>query len=326
MKFFLDTANLDELKRGAGWGIVDGVTTNPTLIAREGRPISEQIKLICEIVDGDVSAEVVSRETAGMIREGRELARIHKNVVVKCPLTRDGIAVVPVAERSLSEWQDTSALGWGQATAAARRPADAFATAAAAGDRFIAWGDSFAGGFLRYLDAHQGQELSEPNLRRAMAYGSVMDSINVEEFGTQRVQRLKHDELNEMEHVPASYELVEQPEEPKLGEEAEPVKERQEAVVKAITPAQPAPLVAEPQPRAPAQARPQRSQRRPERTPSPMMAAPARPGRVPPRPAPAPPRRHGPPTPACFPRTRTRPHRRALGQRRRSDLFRLVTG
>ena len=92
-----------------------------------------------------------------------------------------------------------------------------------------------------------------------------------------KVQRLKHDELNEMEHVPASYELVEQPEEPKLGADAEPVKERQEAVVKAITPAQPAPLVAEPQPRAPAETRAQRPQRRPERVPSPMMAAP-RPG------------------------------------------------
>ncbi len=93
-----------------------------------------------------------------------------------------------------------------------------------------------------------------------------------------KVQRLKHDELNEMEHVPASYELVEQPEEPKLGAEAEPVKERQEAVVKAITPAQPAPLVAEPQPRAPGETRAQRPQRRPERMPSPMMAVPVRPG------------------------------------------------
>ncbi len=91
MKFFLDTANLDELKKGASWGVVDGVTTNPTLIAREGRPIEEQIRLICDIVDGDISAEVVARDAGGMLKEGRELARIHKNVVVKCPLTRDGI-------------------------------------------------------------------------------------------------------------------------------------------------------------------------------------------------------------------------------------------
>src|SRR5947209_18042354 len=91
MKFFLDTANLDELKKGASWGIVDGVTTNPSLIAKEGRDIAEQIRKICDIVDGDISAEVVQTEAGAMIREGRELAKIHKNVVVKCPLTRDGI-------------------------------------------------------------------------------------------------------------------------------------------------------------------------------------------------------------------------------------------
>ena len=91
VKFFLDTANLDDLKTGAAWGIVDGVTTNPSLIAREGWPIEEQIRLICDIVDGDVSAEVVSLEAEGMVREGRALARIHPNVVVKVPLTREGI-------------------------------------------------------------------------------------------------------------------------------------------------------------------------------------------------------------------------------------------
>lgn len=91
MKIFLDTANLDELKKGAAWGIVDGVTTNPTLIAREGRPIAEQIARICDIVDGDISAEVVATEADAMISEGRTLAAIHRNIVVKLPLTRDGI-------------------------------------------------------------------------------------------------------------------------------------------------------------------------------------------------------------------------------------------
>jgi transaldolase len=91
MKFFLDTANLDELKKGAAWGIVDGVTTNPSLIAKEGRPIAEQVRMICDIVDGPVSAEVVSTVAKEMIREGRELIKIHKNIVVKCPLIRDGI-------------------------------------------------------------------------------------------------------------------------------------------------------------------------------------------------------------------------------------------
>lgn len=91
MRIFLDTANLDELKKGADWGIVDGVTTNPSLIAKEGRPIEEQIKAICDIVDGDISAEVVATEFTSMVEEGKKLAKLHKNVVVKLPLIRDGI-------------------------------------------------------------------------------------------------------------------------------------------------------------------------------------------------------------------------------------------
>jgi transaldolase len=91
MKFFLDTANLEELKKGAELGLVDGVTTNPTLIAKEGSTTAEQINKICEIIDGDVSAEVISTTTEEMLSEGRQLAQLHQNVVVKLPLTRDGI-------------------------------------------------------------------------------------------------------------------------------------------------------------------------------------------------------------------------------------------
>lgn len=91
MKIFLDTANLDELRKGASWGIVDGVTTNPSLIAKEGRPLEEQVRMICDIVDGDISAEVVATDAKTMITEGLALAKIHKNIVVKAPLTRDGI-------------------------------------------------------------------------------------------------------------------------------------------------------------------------------------------------------------------------------------------
>jgi len=87
----MDTANLDELKKGAAWGIVDGVTTNPTLIAREGKPIAEQIRAICDIVDGDISAEVVATTHREMVEEGKKLAAIHKNIVIKCPLIREGI-------------------------------------------------------------------------------------------------------------------------------------------------------------------------------------------------------------------------------------------
>src|SRR5580658_3574771 len=91
MKFFLDTANLEEIRKGAEWGIVDGVTTNPSLIAKEGKPIHDQIAAICDIVDGPISAEVVSVEAKQMIIDGRELSKIHKNVIVKLPLIRDGI-------------------------------------------------------------------------------------------------------------------------------------------------------------------------------------------------------------------------------------------
>jgi transaldolase len=99
MKIFLDTANLEELKKGAAWGIVDGVTTNPSLIAKEGVPIEEQVRRICEIVDGDISAEVVATDSKTMIEEGRALARIHKNIVVKAPLTRDGIKATAALSR-----------------------------------------------------------------------------------------------------------------------------------------------------------------------------------------------------------------------------------
>jgi len=91
MKFFIDTANIDEIKEAASMGMVDGVTTNPTLIAKEGRAFEEIIKEICEIVDGPISAEVISLDTEGMIKEARRLAKIHANIVVKIPMTTDGL-------------------------------------------------------------------------------------------------------------------------------------------------------------------------------------------------------------------------------------------
>lgn len=120
MKFFLDTANLDEIKKGAAWGIVDGVTTNPSLIAKEGRDIAEQIRLICDIVDGDISAEVVQTEANAMIREGRELAKLHKNVVVKCPLTRDGIKATSTLSKEGIRVNVTLCFSAGQALLAAK--------------------------------------------------------------------------------------------------------------------------------------------------------------------------------------------------------------
>ena len=120
MKFFLDTANLDELKKGASWGIVDGVTTNPSLIAKEGRPIEEQVRMICDIVDGDISAEVVSLEAGAMIAEGRKLAKIHKNIVVKCPLTREGIKATSALSKEGTRVNVTLCFSAGQALLAAK--------------------------------------------------------------------------------------------------------------------------------------------------------------------------------------------------------------
>ncbi len=120
MKFFLDTANLDELKKGAAWGIVDGVTTNPSLIAKEGRPLEDQVRMICDIVDGDISAEVVSTEANGMISEGRNLSKIHKNIVVKCPLTRDGIKATSALSKEGIRVNVTLCFSAGQALLAAK--------------------------------------------------------------------------------------------------------------------------------------------------------------------------------------------------------------
>ncbi|MBC2716548.1 MAG: fructose-6-phosphate aldolase [Desulfobacteraceae bacterium] len=94
MKFFIDTANIEEIKEANNMGMVDGVTTNPSLIAKEGRDFKEIITEICEIVDGPISAEVISLEEKGMVSEARELAKIHENIVVKIPMTIDGLKAV----------------------------------------------------------------------------------------------------------------------------------------------------------------------------------------------------------------------------------------
>jgi len=100
MKFFLDTANLNEIREAASFGFADGVTTNPSLIAKEGNvDFKQHIAAICEIVKGPVSAEVTSQDLDGMIREGKEYSKIAPNVVIKCPLTRDGLK----ATRHLSD-------------------------------------------------------------------------------------------------------------------------------------------------------------------------------------------------------------------------------
>jgi transaldolase len=91
MKFFLDTANLDEIRDAASTGILDGITTNPSLISKEGSVFEDQLLKICSIVNGPVSAETVSPDAPGMIDEGRHLAKLHPNIVVKCPMTKEGL-------------------------------------------------------------------------------------------------------------------------------------------------------------------------------------------------------------------------------------------
>ncbi len=99
MKFFIDTANVKEIREAASLGVVDGVTTNPSLVAKEGRDLKAVISDICAIVDGPVSAEAVSLTAEEMVAEGEDLAKIHRNVVVKLPMTRDGLK----ATKSLAE-------------------------------------------------------------------------------------------------------------------------------------------------------------------------------------------------------------------------------
>jgi transaldolase len=94
MKFFIDTANIDEIKKGLALGMVDGVTTNPSLVAKEPRPFVEILKDICQLVEGPVSAEVISLEADGMVAEARELVKIADNIVIKIPMIEEGLKAV----------------------------------------------------------------------------------------------------------------------------------------------------------------------------------------------------------------------------------------
>ncbi|MCT4507702.1 MAG: fructose-6-phosphate aldolase [Tepidibacter sp.] len=94
MKLFIDTANVDEIREINDWGVIEGVTTNPSLIAKEGRDFKEVVKEITSIVDGPISAEVISLEAEGMIKEADELVKIHPNIVIKIPMTKEGLKAV----------------------------------------------------------------------------------------------------------------------------------------------------------------------------------------------------------------------------------------
>lgn len=99
MKIFIDTANVKEIKEAASWGIVDGVTTNPSLIAREGRDFIEVVKEICSIVDGPISAEAISTECDDIVKEARQLSKLHRNIVVKIPLMKEGLKAIKILSK-----------------------------------------------------------------------------------------------------------------------------------------------------------------------------------------------------------------------------------
>ena len=99
MRFFLDTANIEHIKEANEMGVICGVTTNPSLIAKEGRDFNEVIKEITEIVDGPISGEVISEDAQGMVKEGREIAAIHKNMIVKIPMTAEGLKATKVLSK-----------------------------------------------------------------------------------------------------------------------------------------------------------------------------------------------------------------------------------
>src|SRR5208282_718999 len=102
MKYFIDTAEVAEIREAASWGLIDGVTTNPSLMAKTGRPYHDVLREICEIVDGPISAEVVATEASAMVEEGEKLARVHKNIVVKCPMIIEGLkATHALAKRGI---------------------------------------------------------------------------------------------------------------------------------------------------------------------------------------------------------------------------------
>jgi len=120
MKFFIDTADVKAIKEMAALGVLDGVTTNPTLVAKEGRDFLEVLKEICEIVDGPISAEVISLEAEGILKEARQLAKIHKNIVVKIPMTREGLKATKALSREAIRTNVTLVFSSNQALLAAK--------------------------------------------------------------------------------------------------------------------------------------------------------------------------------------------------------------
>jgi len=145
MKIFIDTANLQEIRDAASMGLVDGVTTNPSLIAKEGRPFRQIITEICSVVDGPISAEVIAADAAGMVKEARNLAEIHPNIVAKIPMTAEGLKAAKTLEKEKIHCNVTLVFSPNQALLAAKA------------------GASFVSPFIGRLDdiGHRGMDLIE---------------------------------------------------------------------------------------------------------------------------------------------------------------------
>lgn len=161
MKFFIDTANIEEIKAANDWGLVDGVTTNPSLIAREKRPFKDIIEDICKVVDGPISAEAVSLDSEGLIKEARELAKIHKNIVVKIPMTLEGMKAVKAVTKEGIKTNVTLVFSATQALLAAKA------------------GATYVSPFIGRLDdaSHDGMELIEQILDIFGNYGFKTEII-----------------------------------------------------------------------------------------------------------------------------------------------------
>lgn len=161
MKFFIDTANIDEIKKGVEMGMVDGVTTNPSLIAREDKPFEEIIREICTIVDGPVNAEVVSLEAEGMIKEAKELVKIDDNIVIKVPMIVEGLKAVKRLAADGIKTNVTLVFSSAQALLAAKA------------------GASYVSPFVGRLDdiSHQGMELIADIMAVYQNYGYESEVI-----------------------------------------------------------------------------------------------------------------------------------------------------
>ena len=161
MKFFIDTANIEEIKKANRMGLVDGVTTNPTLVSREGRPFLDVIRDICEVVDGPVSVEAVSMTADELIPEARKLARIHPNVVVKIPMTLEGLIAVRQLEQEGVKTNVTLVFSPNQALLAMKA------------------GASYISPFVGRLDdvAHEGMDMVADCLEIIENYGFTSEII-----------------------------------------------------------------------------------------------------------------------------------------------------